>query len=82
MSPIVATRLDFTLGSGGVARPTQWQVHSGSCTGAALASGQIKSGVASGPSGIIYQPLGAHPWWITLSLIGGQTLCGEVTTHT
>jgi hypothetical protein len=82
MSPIVATRLDFTLGSGEAAPPTQWEVHTGSCTGAALASGQIKSSAASGPSGIIYQPLSAHPWWVTLSLRDGRTLCGKVTPHT
>jgi hypothetical protein len=80
MSPIVATRLDFTL-SGAGARPSAWATHTGSCSGAVLASGQIEANSAK-PAGVIYQAPGAHLWWMTLTLIDGQTLCGEVTAHT
>jgi hypothetical protein len=81
MSPIVATRLDFTVSSGAGAPSLAWEAHTGSCTGAVLASGQIKANAAR-PSGVIYQSLGAHPWWITLALVDGETLCGEVNSHT
>jgi hypothetical protein len=77
MSPVVATRLDFTM-TGDRLQPQAWAVHTGSCSGVVLASGSIKSNT-SRPSGVIYQTLGTHPWWMTLSMPGGQTLCGEVT---
>jgi hypothetical protein len=81
MSPIVATRLDFTVSSGEGAGPSAWKAHTGSCTGAVLASGQIEANTTK-PGGVIYQSLGAHPWWITLTLGDGETLCGEVSAHT
>jgi hypothetical protein len=80
MSPIVATRLDFTMSSGEGARPSAWEAHTGSCTGSVLASGQIKANITR-PSGVIYQAQGAHPWWITLTLVDSETLCGEVSSH-
>jgi hypothetical protein len=80
MSPIVGTRLDFTMTSGAGALPSAWAVHSGSCSGQVLASGQVEANTAR-PGGIIYQSLGAHPWWITLTLVDGQILCGEATSH-
>jgi hypothetical protein len=80
MSPVVATRLDFTVRGGQGARPSAWAAHTGSCTGAVLASGQVSTNPST-PGGVIYQSLGAHPWWITLTLVDGDTLCGEVSMH-
>jgi hypothetical protein len=79
MSPIVATRLDFTVSGGQGVHPTAWAAHTGSCAGAVLASGQVKTNTST-LRGVIYQSLGAHPWWITLTLVDGETLCGEVST--
>jgi len=77
ISPIAATRLDFTIKSDSL-QPAAWAVHTGSCTGSVLASGSVDS-KTNPETGVIYQALDSNRWWVELTGANGQTLCGQVT---
>jgi hypothetical protein len=77
MEPLIATRVNVALASPATSATT-WAVRSGSCSGAALAQGQIVAG-AKGASGVIFAALDASHWRLTLAdASGAQTLCKPV----
>ncbi len=76
MEPIIATRVNVALASPAAAATT-WAVRSGSCAGVKLAQGQIAAG-AKDASGVIFAPLDASHWRLTLAASDGQTLCAQV----
>ncbi len=74
MEPLIATRVNVALASP-TATTTTWAVRSGSCSGVALAQGQIAAG-AKDASGVIFATLDASHWRLTLAdASGAQTLC-------
>jgi hypothetical protein len=78
MTPIIATVLTFSITHGSFT-PVGWSIRTGSCTGAIVGSGEFAGGVAK-PTGVTYESVGAHAWWITLTESGGSTLCGPAAS--
>jgi hypothetical protein len=79
--PIVATRIDVAATNATVvpgAQPTAWALHSGSCTGPALASGTLASGTTRS-EGVVFRPLDTTSWWASLAPAGGGTGCAKVS---
>lgn len=79
MEPVTATRLEIKLPSGWYSLSSTWSIHTGSCSGAELASGSIQPG-ASQVEGVIFRPLDTQRWWLSVS--GGANtnpVCGQVT---
>lgn len=75
MESLAATRVTVTLTSVAAASTT-WAVRSGSCDGTTLASGTIAAGASQG-SGVIFQPVQAGAWWVSVTSGGGLALCGD-----
>jgi|SRR5579885_1099462 hypothetical protein len=76
ITPIVATRLTFTVADASF-QPVSWAVHTGSCTGATLASEQVAANTHQ-IEGIVFHALDLHSWWVTLTGANGATACGQV----
>ena len=78
MEPLAATRLAMRLPAGWFSLSAGWTLHIGSCSGAAIASGQIRPG-ESPVEGVVFRPLDTQHWW--LSIDGGPAgpVCGQVT---
>jgi hypothetical protein len=76
--PIVATRIEVsTSGTSSGMQPSAWALHSGSCTGPALASGAFPIGTTHGSSAV-FHPLDTSGWWVSLSQGTGGTTCAKV----
>lgn len=77
ITPIVATRLTFTVADASF-QPASWAVHTGSCTGATVANGQIAANTRQ-IAGVVFHTLDLHSWWVTLTGADGATACGQAT---
>jgi hypothetical protein len=76
--PIVATRIDLAVSDASPgAHPTAWALRSASCTGTALASGDVVPG-SGHSSGAVFRPLDTAGWWITVAQSSGGTYCRKV----
>lgn len=76
MSPIVATRLDITLDKQATS-VYQLAVSQSNCQGAAIWTGTIERG-ASSKSSVIFRPLDAQSWWLSMSSTNGRPDCVKV----
>lgn len=79
--PIVATRIDVAATYATVApgaQPTTWALHSGSCTGPALASGTLAPDTTSS-GGVVFRPLNTTSWWASLTPSGGGAGCAKLS---
>ena len=77
MEPVASTHITVTLSSPTTALAT-WAVRTGSCTGAALATGTLRAG-ATQATGIVFQPVQTGVWWVSVSPVSGASLCGQAT---
>lgn len=75
MEPLASTRVTVTLTSE-TAVPATWTVRDGSCAGTLLASGAIAAGTRQG-TGVIFQPVQAGAWWVSVASGSGPALCGK-----
>lgn len=76
--PIIASRVDLSL-SQSSAGPLAWAVHSGSCSGQTVASGQFPSGTSRG--GIAFEAPDTSSWWLSVTSGDGssaKTACGKI----
>ena len=79
MEPVIATRLEIKPPSGWYSMTSTWAVHTGSCTGADIASGTIHPGV-SPVEGVVFHPLDTQHWWLSMSRgANAPPICGQVT---
>lgn len=75
MEPLASTRVTVTLDSVATA-PVTWAVRNGSCDGTTLASGTIAPGASQG-AGVVFLPVQAGAWWVSVTSGSGLALCGE-----
>lgn len=78
MEPVASTHISVTLTSPTTA-PATWAVHTGSCTGAALVTGTFPA-AATRTTGVIFQPVQAGAWWVSVAPASGPSLCGQTTS--
>lgn len=76
--PIPASRVDVSLAQPASGTVT-WAVHTGSCAGGMVASGQFPSGATRG--GILFAEPDTSTWWLSVTSgegSGAKTACGKV----
>jgi hypothetical protein len=74
VDPIAATRVAVASTAGATSSVVGWAVYPGACSGATVGSG-------SGSGGVIFRPLDATAWWVTITFSDGKTACGSLNTH-
>lgn len=76
MSPIVATRVNIAL-SQPATGVYQFALNQDSCGGASLLRGSVESGATSAQA-VVFRPLDARRWWLSVTSTGGQPMCVPV----
>jgi hypothetical protein len=74
VDPVAATRITVASTAGATPSVVGWAVYPGACSGATVGSG-------SGPDGVIFRPLDAAAWRVTITFSDGTTACGSLNTH-
>lgn len=77
--PIIASHVDVKLAQAGTGS-VMWTVHSGSCTGSTVASGQFPANATS--DGTLFEQPNTSQWWLSVTTGSGanaKTACGKVS---
>lgn len=77
--PIIASHVDVKLAQS-ASGPVAWAVHTGSCAGNTVASGQFTSNATTG--GTLFEAPNMSDWWLSVTTGSGSsahTACGKVS---